>query len=48
VLADLDSANGTFVNGQRIQRHTLRNGDEIRIGDTRISFGQEMRQPSSV
>jgi pSer/pThr/pTyr-binding forkhead associated (FHA) protein len=48
VISDLDSANGTFVNGQRIQRHALRSGDEIGVGDTRLSFGQEMRQPSSV
>ena len=40
VITDLDSANGTFVNGQRIQRHALRSGDEIRIGDTRLSFHQ--------
>ena len=38
VITDLDSANGTFVNGQRIQRHALRSGDEIRIGDTRLNF----------
>jgi pSer/pThr/pTyr-binding forkhead associated (FHA) protein len=38
VINDLDSANGTFVNGQRIQRHRLRSGDEIRIGDTRLGF----------
>jgi pSer/pThr/pTyr-binding forkhead associated (FHA) protein len=38
VIRDLDSANGTFVNGQRIQRHRLRSGDEIRIGDTRLRF----------
>jgi pSer/pThr/pTyr-binding forkhead associated (FHA) protein len=38
VISDLDSANGTFVNGQRIQRHALRSGDEIRIGDTHLNF----------
>jgi pSer/pThr/pTyr-binding forkhead associated (FHA) protein len=38
VLIDLDSANGTFVNGQRVQRQALRSGDEIRIGDTRLRF----------
>jgi pSer/pThr/pTyr-binding forkhead associated (FHA) protein len=38
VIFDLDSANGTFVNGERIQRHRLRSGDEIRIGDTRLRF----------
>jgi pSer/pThr/pTyr-binding forkhead associated (FHA) protein len=38
VIIDLDSANGTFVNGQRIQRQVLRSGDEIRIGDTHLRF----------
>ena len=38
VLRDLDSANGTYVNGQRVQRHRLESGDEIRIGDTRLRF----------
>jgi pSer/pThr/pTyr-binding forkhead associated (FHA) protein/subtilisin family serine protease len=38
VISDLGSANGTFVNGQRIQRQPLRNGDEIRIGDSRLYF----------
>ena len=30
---DLGSTNGTFVNGQRSQSATLRNGDILRIGD---------------
>jgi pSer/pThr/pTyr-binding forkhead associated (FHA) protein len=38
VISDLGSANGTLVNGQRIQRQALRDGDEIRIGDTRLTF----------
>jgi pSer/pThr/pTyr-binding forkhead associated (FHA) protein len=38
VLVDLDSANGTFVNGQRVRQHVLRDGDEIRIGSSRITF----------
>ena len=38
VISDLGSANGTLVNGQRVQRQVLRDGDEIRIGDTRLTF----------
>jgi pSer/pThr/pTyr-binding forkhead associated (FHA) protein/subtilisin family serine protease len=38
LISDLDSANGTFVNGQRIRRHELRDGDEIRIGDSHLRF----------
>jgi general secretion pathway protein A len=31
-LADLNSTNGTFVNGLRVRRRLLRNGDEIQFG----------------
>jgi pSer/pThr/pTyr-binding forkhead associated (FHA) protein len=38
-IHDLESTNGTFVNGQRIQgKHLLRNNDEVWIGDTVILF----------
>lgn len=33
-LADLGSTNGTKVNGQKVKRHKLKDGDEIAIGDT--------------
>jgi pSer/pThr/pTyr-binding forkhead associated (FHA) protein len=36
VVRDLDSANGTFVNGKRIKEETLQKGDELRL-DT-LSF----------
>ncbi len=36
VVKDLDSANGTFVNGTRVKEETLRKGDELRL-DT-LSF----------
>jgi len=32
VLEDLDSRHGTFVNGERIARHILRNSDRIDLG----------------
>lgn len=35
-VSDLDSANGTFVNEDRIAQHELRDGDVIRAGRTRI------------
>ena len=38
VLEDLGSINGTWVHGQRVQRHALRPGDEIQIGQTRLRF----------
>ncbi len=37
-LRDLDSLNGTFVNGARIRSATLNDGDEIWVGDERFIF----------
>ena len=31
-VADLDSTNGTFVNGERIERRTLKTGDRLGVG----------------
>jgi pSer/pThr/pTyr-binding forkhead associated (FHA) protein len=42
-LKDLQSTNGSFVNGERVQARQLKIGDEIRIGKVFISvldFGQ--------
>jgi pSer/pThr/pTyr-binding forkhead associated (FHA) protein len=38
VIEDLQSANGTFVNGQKIQRRVLADGDLIRIGGCELVF----------
>ncbi len=35
-IRDLESGNGTRVNGRRIDFHALSQGDEIRVGDTVI------------
>jgi len=37
-IRDLNSTNGTFVNGQRITTKTLRDGDLISIADTAFTF----------
>ncbi len=38
-VSDLGSSNGTFLNGERIwAARGLRNGDEIRVGRTRLLF----------
>lgn len=37
-LADTGSANGVFVNGQRVQDVVLAHGDEIQIGDNSFRF----------
>ena len=38
VLVDLDSSNGTLVNGRRIKRYTLRPGDLFVIGNETFCF----------
>jgi len=38
VLVDLDSTNGTLVNGRRVREAPLRAGDRITIGTTTIVF----------
>lgn len=51
-LRDLDSQNGTYVNGLRIAERTrLRHGDQIRVGSTLLLFGRsesEDHQPIRV
>ena len=37
-VTDLDSHNGTFVNGARVSRQTIQHGDRIRIGNTEFVF----------
>lgn len=36
VVEDMGSLNGTYVNGQRVERQVLTDGDKIRIGTTTI------------
>ncbi|MGH8681602.1 MAG: FHA domain-containing protein [Burkholderiales bacterium] len=38
MLLDLESANGTFVNGNRVTRHLLHHGDTIEILDFQIRY----------
>jgi pSer/pThr/pTyr-binding forkhead associated (FHA) protein len=37
-IQDQDSSNGTFVNGQRIKAQRLKDGDQIRMGETTYVF----------
>ena len=38
-VTDLDSTNGTFVNGERVDgRRRLREGDLVRIGETELRY----------
>jgi pSer/pThr/pTyr-binding forkhead associated (FHA) protein len=38
VVADLGSTNGTWVNGRRIEQHTLQDRDTLEIGSVRLVF----------
>jgi diguanylate cyclase (GGDEF)-like protein len=38
IINDLDSRNGIFVNGRRVRREVLDNGDKITIGETTLRF----------
>ena len=40
-IIDLGSTNGIEVNGKRVKRAKLRDGDTITLGSTRIAFGRE-------
>jgi len=37
-VTDLDSANGTFVNGRRVTKKGLLDGDKIKLGETNYAF----------
>jgi hypothetical protein len=37
-LEDLDSTNGTMVNGRRVQKHALRHNDIIEMGKYRLKY----------
>jgi len=39
-LRDLDSRTGTFLNGEKIHQYELGLGDEVRIGETRVSLNK--------
>ena len=42
-IFDLGSTNGTEVNGKRVKRAELRDGDKIMLGSTEITFDRETR-----
>ncbi len=47
VVADLQSANGTFVNEKRIAMQPLQQGDRVRIGSTVFELVDSPAQPSA-
>lgn len=38
ILLDLGSANGTYVNGERVSRHLLRHGDVVEVSEFQIRY----------
>ncbi len=46
-LEDLGSTNGTFVNGQSVKKHILKNGDTIELGKYRLKYVSELPQQTS-
>ncbi len=44
VVRDLNSANGTFINGKKITEHFLNDGDEIVVGQFKLFFKNHAMQ----
>ncbi|MEE2609696.1 MAG: FHA domain-containing protein [Acidobacteriota bacterium] len=40
-VEDLDSTNGTFVNGQQVKRKVLTSGDTLLIGQIELTVSEE-------
>jgi pSer/pThr/pTyr-binding forkhead associated (FHA) protein len=40
-IKDLDSTNGTFVNGQRVKRSSLKEGDRLGVGRVELLISRE-------
>lgn len=38
VISDLNSSNGTYINGRRIRQHTLRSGEQVQVGSTLLLY----------
>jgi pSer/pThr/pTyr-binding forkhead associated (FHA) protein len=47
ILTDLESTNGTRVNGHAVQMHVLREGDLVSIGRCLLLFGDSVTSPAA-
>lgn len=45
IIEDLGSTNKTLVNNKVVERYVLRNGDVIRVGNSRLKFSSEKYVP---
>ena len=48
VLLDLGSSNGTYLNGDLVERERLANGDRVEVGRTRLIYIDEERAAGTV
>ncbi len=46
-LEDLNSTNGTYVNGQSVKKHFLQNSDVIELGKYRLKYVNEVPQQAA-
>lgn len=46
LIQDLNSSNGTYVNGKKITEHFLNNDDEIIVGKYKLVFKNDQQQPA--
>jgi len=47
ILSDLDSSNGTFLNGEQVREGVLRDGDEVRIGGVALRFISDQHEEAA-
>ena len=46
-LEDLNSTNGTFVNGQQVAKHFLQNNDVVELGKYKLKYVQDVVQQTT-
>jgi adenylate cyclase len=46
LFRDLGSLNGSFLRGERVSEHVLRDGDEVMLGSTSLMFQERSREDS--
>jgi signal transduction histidine kinase len=47
-VSDLNSSNGTFVNGQRVRHHRLSSGDQLQLGSTLMLYTGPSEDPENL
>lgn len=45
IVEDLGSTNGCYVNGRRVKRQLLKDGDKLEVGDMKFRFATRISQP---